>query len=344
MANSNVDQGFEEMMEQMNIPESMREEMRQFSADRKLHMIGLSQTQRESEKTTPDDILKDLANDKMSAEKLAKVLRNCRVCLNTFPMSWIQSFCDKDGLNYLLAVLERSIVLNRSECEFETVTCIKAFMNTKLGLNAALTHENAMCVLAKSLNSNNRKIVTEVLRLLAAVCLVPPSGQMLTLEALTSLVVDNPDEGFRFRRLVQILQSANSMQLRVGVLQLINALVTSPEELDLRVHLRNELNACGFQALIPELQQDESSEMTTQLEVFDEEAAEDAAELLMRFDNVQFQLTDEIECAYFLRNSLVNTRASPYFLSILQHLCLVQDDHVLRLVIVALSAMALSPG
>lgn len=46
---------------------------------------------------------------------------------------------------------------------------------------------------------------------------------------------------------------------QVGVLQLINALVTSPEELDLRVHLRNELNACGFQALIPELQQDESS-------------------------------------------------------------------------------------
>lgn len=72
--------------------------------------------------------------------------------------------------------------------------------------------------------------------------------------------------------------------------------------------------------------------MTTQLEVFDEEAAEDAAELLMRFDNVQFQLTDEIECAYFLRNSLLNTRAAPYFLSILQHLCLVQEDHVLRCV------------
>lgn len=60
------------------------------------------------------------------------------------------------------------------------------------------------------------QIVTEVLRLLAAVCLVPPSGQMLTLEALTSLVVENPDEGFRFRRLVQILQSANNMQLRVS--------------------------------------------------------------------------------------------------------------------------------
>lgn len=70
----------------MNIPESMRAEMRQYSSDRKLHMIELSQTQRESEKTTPDDILRDLANDRMSAEKLAKVLRSCRVYLNTFPM------------------------------------------------------------------------------------------------------------------------------------------------------------------------------------------------------------------------------------------------------------------
>jgi diaphanous 2 len=83
--------------------------------------------------------------------------------------------------------------------------------------------------------------VTEVLRLLAAVCLLPPSGHMCTLEALTSLVIDDPDEGFRFRRLKEIVETADSLTLQVGVLQLVNALVTSPEELEFRMHLRNEL-------------------------------------------------------------------------------------------------------
>ena len=38
---------------------------------------------------------------------------------------------------------------------------------------------------------------------------------MLTLEALTSLVIDDPDEGFRFRRLVEIVHSSESISLQV---------------------------------------------------------------------------------------------------------------------------------
>lgn len=41
--------------------------------------------------------------------------------------------------------------------------------------------------------------------------------------------------------------------LQVMVVQLINALVSSPEELDMRVHLRNEFHACGFSAFLAEL-------------------------------------------------------------------------------------------
>lgn len=34
-------------------------------------------------------------------------------------------------------------------------------------------------------------------------------------------------------------------------MQLINALVTSPEELDFRIHLRNEFLRCGLKKILP---------------------------------------------------------------------------------------------
>ena len=34
-------------------------------------------------------------------------------------------------------------------------------------------------------------------------------------------------------------------------MQLINALVTSPDELDFRLHLRNEFMRCGLKAILP---------------------------------------------------------------------------------------------
>ena len=45
-----------------------------------------------------------------------------------------------------------------------------------------------------------------------------------------------------------------------------------------------------------------------------------------------FLVTDEMELCLFIRNQLRGTHAAPYFLSILQHLCLVRDDHIFRFV------------
>lgn len=116
----------------------------------------------------------------------------------------------------------------RAQIQLEATKCMKAFMNNKTGLNAALLSERALNLLARSLHSTNRDTVLEVLRLLAAVCLLPPAGHMLTLEALTSLVIDDPDEGFRFRRLVEIVQSSDSAPLQVRTLLPLLSVIVMP--------------------------------------------------------------------------------------------------------------------
>ena len=96
------------------------------------------------------------------------------------------------------------------------------------------------------------------------------------------------------------------------------------------MHLRNEFHHSGFNALLPALRRTESAELAIQLDVFEEEMADDWSELLHRFHDVQFDLRDEGDCFQFVRNTVKGTAAEPYFLSILQHLLLIRDDHLYR--------------
>lgn len=97
------------------------------------------------------------------------------------------------------------------------------FVHEQYGLNGVLGHKTAMRVLARTLGSLNRRTVTEVLRLLAAVCLVPPNGHSLALEAMTSLSLARSGGGFRFTPLVHLLQASNNVTLHVRRLYNIHA-------------------------------------------------------------------------------------------------------------------------
>ncbi|GLD60617.1 protein diaphanous homolog 3-like isoform X1, partial [Lates japonicus] len=81
----------------------------------------------------------------------------------------------------------------------------------------------------------------------------------------------------------------------VACMQLINALVTSPDELDFRLHIRNEFMRCGLKEILPQL--------TT-----------------IRNEALDIQLKSMVK----------DSSAEPYFLSILQHLMLIRNDYLVR--------------
>ena len=58
----------------------------------------------------------------------------------------------------------------------ECVRCLKAFTNSKFGLKLVLNHETALTILAKAIDIRDDQTMLETVRLLAAVCLVPPHG------------------------------------------------------------------------------------------------------------------------------------------------------------------------
>lgn len=178
--------------------------------------------------------------------------------------------------------------------------------------------------------------MNEAVKLIAAVCLVPP-GHEKVLEAITEMAEMEQQE--RFAPIVEGLK-VNDNALRISCMQLINALLSSyNEDLDFRLHLRNEFLRCGFYDIWDSLNSQEndhsrsaifSADLSTQLKVFNDAKDEDFDELSQRFENVRFDLEDVSECFELIKNAVKSSPAEPYFLSVLQHLLLIRDDYFAR--------------
>ena len=67
---------------------------------------------------------------------------------------------------------------------------------------------------------------------------------------------------------------------------LINALISSPEDIDFRIHLRNEFMRDGLIDVLEALENDNGEELQLQLKVFNEHKEEDFDEFAQRLDLV----------------------------------------------------------
>ncbi|CAJ0968876.1 unnamed protein product [Ranitomeya imitator] len=85
-------------------------------------------------------------------------------------------------------------------------------------------------------------------------------------------------------------KSAISQPMKVSCMQFINALLTSPEDLDFRIHLRNEFLRCGLKQILPHLKEKENDELDIQLKVFDENREDDLLELSHRLRDIRAEM------------------------------------------------------
>ena len=148
-----------------------------------------------------------------------------------------------------------------------------------------------------------------------------------TLEAIT--IAGEVKQRERFQPIIQGLLIRNNEPLRVACLTLINALISSPDDLDFRVHLRNEFMRDGLIDVLEALENDKGEDLQTQLKVFNEHKEEDFDEFAQTF-GWSLELDDVNECSELVKNLVMDSPAEPYFLSILQHLVCIRDDALVR--------------
>ncbi|XP_072837123.2 protein diaphanous homolog 2 isoform X2 [Pogona vitticeps] len=333
---------FEKMMEDMNLNEERKAPLRNKDLTTKREMVvqyisataksgGLKNSKHECTLSS-QEYVHELKSG-ISEEKLLNCLESLRVSLTSNPVSWVNNF-GHEGLGLLLDVLEKLLDKRQQENidkknQHKLIQCLKAFMNNKYGLQRILGDERSLLLLARAIDPKQPNMMTETVKILSAICIVGEENVLnKILEAITIAAERNNVE--RFSNIVEGLENHEALQLQAACMQFINALVTSPEDLDFRIHLRNEFLRCGLKKVLPHLKEKENEELDIQLKVFDENKEEDLIELAHRLGDIKVEMDDMNEVYHLLYNMLKETASENYFLSILQHFLLIRNDYYVR--------------
>ncbi|XP_064826112.1 protein diaphanous homolog 3-like [Oncorhynchus masou masou] len=284
-----------------------------------------------SHQISPQEFLGELKSG-VTDERLMACLDSLRVSLTSNPVSWVQSF-GHEGLGLLLDILEKLLHKKHQDkpdkkSQHKVIQCLKAFMNNKYGLDRILSEEKCLSLLARAIDPTQPAMMTDVVKLLSAICIVGEENTLeKVLEAVTTAGEHRATE--RFSPIVEGLRDC-SVQLQVACMQLINALVTSPDELDFRLHIRNEFIRSGLREIFPHLTTIRNDALDIQLKVFEEHKEEDLMELSHRLEDIKSELDDVGDVFNVVQSVVKDTGAEVYFLSILQHLMLIRNDYFVR--------------
>eukprot|EP00095_Tigriopus_kingsejongensis_P005027 maker-scaffold139_size317827-snap-gene-2.29 protein:Tk05027 transcript:maker-scaffold139_size317827-snap-gene-2.29-mRNA-1 annotation:"protein diaphanous-like isoform x2" len=331
MTDQEVLKEFEKMLENMNLSEEKKEPLRALDIDKKRNMLSMnSRNIARTQFHSPGDYIQYLASPELSLQKKYSCVESLRVALTNNSLEWVKEFGTK-GLKQVLSLLNECFRgdSNWEKLQLECVRCLKAFMNNTFGIKNVFEQREALTLLARSLSPSLNNVMLESVKLLAATCLVPIGGHEKTLEAIT--IAGEMKGGERFGPIVQGLLIKKNEQLRTNCMTLINSIVSNPEDLDFRVHLRNEFMRVGLMDVLETLdQEDVSEELSVQLNVFDNHREEDFEEFAARFDNIRLEIDDVNECFELVKNMVMDTPAEPYLLSVLQHFLCIRDDVQIR--------------
>ncbi|MBN3313860.1 DIAP3 protein, partial [Atractosteus spatula] len=324
---------FEKMMEDMNLNEDKKAPLRGKDLNTKKDMViqyistaNKTGSLKSSHQISPQEFLHELKSG-AADERLFGCLDSLRVSLTSNPVSWVQNF-GHEGLGLLLDTLER--LLHKKQI-FYVIDSVNGMLLLKLnitvfffkyGLERILGEQKSLCLLARAIDPRQPSMMTDVVKLLSAICIV---GEENIQDSLSLCI---------FLWLVPVVKKTIRRQiddtLFVACMQLINALVTSPDDLDFRLHIRNEFMRCGLKEILPHLNVIKNDALDIQLKVFEEHKEED----IIEFSHLLFfsltLCTDVTDVFNMVMNLVKDTSAEGYFLSILQHLMLIRNDYFIR--------------
>lgn len=275
-------------------------------------------------------------------------VESLRVALTSNPISWIKEFGEA-GIDEIVNLLRESKRRREYEkIEYECIRCLKAVVNNTWGLNVLLRPDQhaAVLLLAQCLDPNKPQTMCEAVKLLAGFCLIQErNGYDKVLRAVTNAAATIDKSGERFRNLVEALFVEHEMEKGYGrtetrgelcyhTLIFINTLTNTPSDLNFRLHLRCEMMRSGLydrlDLLATIVNQAQDQRLENHFKIFNSFREDDYEEFSSRFDHVRLEIDDVNDCFELCKNLVVDTAAEPYFLSILQHMLFIRDDHIYR--------------
>ena len=134
-------------------------------------------------------------------------------------------------------------------------------------------------------------------------------------------------EQSRFQYLVTCLSDTRyGYEFRVMTMSLINAIVNAPENISVRIRLRQEFSTRRLPEIMQVLRVDCPPELTTQLNVYVEESEADSSDASSVFQQAGFNINNPSEVAAELVKRNGSATAQANVLSVLQNLLMIPND------------------
>ncbi|KNZ52765.1 hypothetical protein VP01_3455g3 [Puccinia sorghi] len=108
---------------------------------------------------------------------------------------------------------------------------------------------------------------------------------------------------------------------------LITSIISIPEDVTVRVHLRSQMNSSGLKRIMDKLRKFQHNSIERQLNQIEVEAIQDEEEMLENFNHrLLTDMTNPQQLFDTLLDTLEGSRAKEFFISILQHFLLIKED------------------
>ncbi|KAJ3361105.1 hypothetical protein GGF32_007792 [Allomyces javanicus] len=287
-----------------------------------------------------------------------RLLDALRVSLTTKMAKWVTRFVELGGLTTLVDLLKKvqvSVIMDDHRrdrnlpIENELVRCLKGLLNVRVGNAAALRSPDAIQTLALSLDTPKlatRKLTAEILAGLA----LKPRGHHLVLHALETMdTVRRAPRAFTpwvaavadvfaarglFGSTVQagfLMKDHSDEDLNEYVIAnvvLAHSLLYAAPDLDVRLHLRNQLVGAGFEALFVPAAKIATDALSNQVRQYQALVEQDAAEYAARCDLVVNDWADPTAIFTALVRSVEGHPDGMYWLTrLVQHLACIRGSN-----------------
>ncbi|KDN36098.1 hypothetical protein K437DRAFT_229937, partial [Tilletiaria anomala UBC 951] len=300
----------------------------------------------------------------MDGTVTTKHIESLAVTLRTCAIGWIQSFVEAKGTPVLASFLgslhaKQHKAENDIALEYEVLKAFRSLFNSKPGANDALAQPKCISGIAHSVVSAHLATRKQAADILLFLChWEKPTGHRLVLRGFDDLKTSQGDHGrfdAWFRVLEQTIDGRGKMGSLVGAsdelkkisligpqaqesslneyainnMFLINAILNHDivHEFEVRVHLRNQMDASGLQRILIKMRAFKNPDLDLQIQVFEKGAEADHEDVVESFNrDVLTDLGDPVDVFKAIVEKVQGSRAYDFFLSALQHLLLIRHE------------------
>jgi hypothetical protein len=168
--------------------------------------------------------------------------------LNTGNKSWMEGFIADNGISVLLSAMERR--LNQVPlCEldaavlYELISCLNPIMNNGLTMKIFLSTRRAIRLITQCLIFQWKSLAVAVLEILSVICDYSNDAAFYVVKYFRNISKSRRESPFKY--LVDALLTED-VEIKTGILLLMNQVIAAIDDLDKRMILRSELKVVQF--------------------------------------------------------------------------------------------------